>query len=105
MPRTNGCSCSAAQIGSATCRSSSVKAIGERVPVEELVGLQQAGRSAGARRLAGRDEHEGLLLESCRRRGEEVEEGDRVGAVARAERVAHARAATSPTLQVRKEGE
>jgi hypothetical protein len=62
-----------------------VKAIGERVPVEELVGLQQDGRPAGARGLAGRDEREGPLLETGRRCREELEEGDSVGAVARAE--------------------
>jgi hypothetical protein len=58
MPRTNGCSCSAAQIGSAAARSWSAKAFGERIPVQELIGLQQARRTAGARRLPARDEPE-----------------------------------------------
>src|SRR5919201_6500224 len=100
MPRTNGCSCWASQIASASCRTWSVKGIGERVPVEELVGLQEAGGAAGAQGLAGREERERLVGEPGRRLGEEVEEGDRLGSQARAESIAHARAAATPALEV-----
>src|SRR3990170_3874739 len=105
MPRTKGCSCWAAQIGSASSRSSSVKAIGERIPVQKLISLQQPGCTASARGLPGRDEGEGAFLEVLRRLGEEVEERNRVVPVCGPERVAHASATAAPGLEVREEGE
>src|SRR6266545_1263880 len=99
MPRTNGCSRWAAQIGSAASRSWSVKAIGERIPVQELVGLKQPRRTAGARRLPGRDERERALFEALRRPGEELEERDRVVSIFGTERIAHACAAAAPGLE------
>src|SRR6266536_3324443 len=45
MPRTKGWSCCARQIGSAAARSSALKLTEQGVPVEQLVALQQAGRS------------------------------------------------------------
>ncbi len=82
-----------------------MKAIGERIPVQEFVGLQQAGRTASARGLPSRDESERAFLEALRRLGEEVKERDRVVSVCGVERVAHACAAAAPGLEVREEGE
>src|SRR6266511_1217134 len=107
MPRTKGCSCCASQISAAASRSSSLKRIGERVPEEQLVGLQKARRPPGPlRRLAGCKalvgDGERPLLEAGGGLGEEVEEARVMAAT---QRLRHARTVITPGSEVGQEGE
>src|SRR6266545_1302030 len=107
MPRTKGCSCCASQISAAASRSSSLKRIGERVPEEQLVGLQKARRPPGPlRRLAGCKalvgDGERPLLEAGGGLGVEVEEARVMAAT---QRLRHARTVITPGSEVGQEGE
>src|SRR2546429_5259507 len=111
MPRTNGWSCCARQMGSAAARSSALKLTKQRVPVEQLVALQEPGRAAQvpfghAPAEPGLDDRQRLRVEAMRRRGELVEEADllRREPVASAQRGAHASAALAPGGAVDQEG-
>src|SRR5690348_15547597 len=97
MPRTNGWSCCACQTGSAAWRSSALKLTEQRVPVQELVALEQPRRAPDA--ALGHaplqpdlDHGQGRGLEVAGRVGEQVEEADLVGrqAVAAGQGPAHA---------------